>query len=290
MEKITFFDVEVLNQDPSSICAIGLVEWVDQTVTRTFYSLIKPSSLQGDHARFRVHHIHIRELLDQPDFKTVWEEVADFFEDHIVISHDIVVDMNYLMAALSKSGLAYPSCRLSCTHILTMIFYPSLKGYSLSVIAERFHIDFKAHHALEDARCCSCLLALLLQEQGASSLTELHERYHLAFGTMKPHYYKHMPLYKTIPDQSGSLLNETICLTGTLQHSKRLLEEKLQVKGGHFSRNVSYHTSILVVGKKGFWKNRYGKKNAKVNKAKHLIALGQDIRIIHESLFLKMLK
>lgn len=41
-ERITVFDIEVLNQDPASICAIGIVELIDGEITSTYYSLIKP--------------------------------------------------------------------------------------------------------------------------------------------------------------------------------------------------------------------------------------------------------
>ena len=44
-ERITVFDIEVLNQDPTSICAIGIVEIVNQKIHSTYYSLIKPKNL-----------------------------------------------------------------------------------------------------------------------------------------------------------------------------------------------------------------------------------------------------
>ena len=47
-ERITVFDIEVLNQDPASICAIGIVELIDGEITSTYYSLIKPKNLSYD--------------------------------------------------------------------------------------------------------------------------------------------------------------------------------------------------------------------------------------------------
>lgn len=290
MEKITVFDVEVLNQDPSSICSIGLVELVDGKIKNTFYSLIQPAILQKDHARYRVHHISIQDLIGQPTFDEVWKKIASYFEHHIVVSHDIVVDMNYLMAALNQHHLDYPNCLLSCTHLLSMALYPERQSYSLSSLAETFGVTFQAHHALEDAICASKILLKILENEEVHSLQELHEKYHYSFGQMDKHYYHHMPLYKSTEDTNHRLSKETVCLTGTLSISKEELEQSMQLKGTHTSRNVSYHTSILVVGKKGYWKNRYGKKNAKVNKARYLQSVGQDIKIIHEHTFVKMLK
>ena len=38
MYKRQVFDIEVLNQDPASICAIGIVELIDGEITSTYYS------------------------------------------------------------------------------------------------------------------------------------------------------------------------------------------------------------------------------------------------------------
>ncbi len=291
MERITVFDVEVLNQDPSSICSIGLVELVDGKMKNTFYSLIQPAILQKDHARYRIHHIGIQDLIGQPTFDEVWAKIEPYFQHHIVVSHDIVVDMNYLMAALNQHHLDYPNCLLSCTNLLAMALYPQRQSYSLTSLAETFDIHFQAHHALEDAICASKILFKMLESEGVSSLYELHKKYHYSFGQMDKHYYHHMPVYKSTEDiGEHPLSKETVCLTGTLSVSKEKLEQGMQSKGTHTSRNVSYHTSILVVGKKGYWKNKYGKKNAKVNKARYLQSVGQDIKIIHEHAFVKMLK
>lgn len=44
-EKITIFDIEELNNDPVSICSIGIVVLEDMKVKETFYSLIRPPKL-----------------------------------------------------------------------------------------------------------------------------------------------------------------------------------------------------------------------------------------------------
>ena len=36
-ERITVFDIEVLNQDPTSICAIGIVEIVKKSIQPTIH-------------------------------------------------------------------------------------------------------------------------------------------------------------------------------------------------------------------------------------------------------------
>ena len=47
-EKITIFDIEELNNDPVSVCSIGIVVLEDMKVKETFYSLIRPPKLTFD--------------------------------------------------------------------------------------------------------------------------------------------------------------------------------------------------------------------------------------------------
>ena len=56
-ERIVVFDIEILNQDPTSVCAIGIVELIDQKVNSIYYSLIKPKNLSYDVYRYKVHKI-----------------------------------------------------------------------------------------------------------------------------------------------------------------------------------------------------------------------------------------
>ena len=95
-ERIVVFDIEVLNQDPTSICAIGIVELVDQEVQSTYYSLIKPKNLSYDMYRYKVHKIKSQSLIHERSFDEVWKEVKHYFDKSIVVAHDIQGDMLYL--------------------------------------------------------------------------------------------------------------------------------------------------------------------------------------------------
>ena len=84
-EKITVFDIEVLNQDPASVCAIGIVQIQDLQVVSTYYSLIKPKNLSFDPYRFRVHQIRPQSLYKEKTFPEVWKDIHHYFENTIVV-------------------------------------------------------------------------------------------------------------------------------------------------------------------------------------------------------------
>lgn len=92
-ERITVFDIEVLNQDPASVCAIGIVELLDQQVISTYYSLVKPRNLSYDVYRYKVHKIKTKSLLKERPFQDVWKDIHHYFENTIVVSHDIQGDL-----------------------------------------------------------------------------------------------------------------------------------------------------------------------------------------------------
>lgn len=297
VERIVVFDIEILNTDPTSICSIGIVEMIDFQIVSTYYSLIKPRCLKYDPVRYSIHHIKNESLRYERSFKEVWNEIKDYFEDNIIVAHDINVDMMHLRAALKQEGIAYPHLRMSCTNTLAHLLLPQLHKYNLTELTKLYHIEFEAHHALEDAKACALVLKNMVEDEGFDDLTSLHMQYHLAFGEMKHNYYRNMISAETVyhikqlPKQKqNELYHQVVCFTGKLSIPREILEEKTRQVSALPCSQVTTQTNLLVVGKYGFHEVRYGKKNKKVMKAISLIKQGQDLRIIHENEYVRLLE
>ncbi len=296
-ERITVFDIEVLNQDPASICAIGIVELIDNKVASTYYSLIKPKNLSYDVYRYKVHKIKTKSLLHQRSFAVVWEEIHHYFEDAIVISHDIQGDMTNLRAALKQNQIAYPHLYMSCTNVLAHLVYPHLQKYNVKDLAQLTGFEFQAHHALEDAKACAHILLEMLKHEHVETLEELHQQFHLEFGEMKANYYRNIisaeiapQLLELVHQEDAFLYHQAVCFTGKLSVPKEILEEKTKQVSALPMHQVSTQTNYLVIGEKGYHKVRFGKENKKVLKALKLMKQGQDLRIVHENEYLKLLE
>ncbi len=296
-ERIVVFDIEVLNQDPTSICAIGIVELVDQEVQSTYYSLIKPKNLSYDMYRYKVHKIKSQSLIHERSFDEVWKEVKHYFDKSIVVAHDIQGDMLYLRETLKSYHIPYPTLQMSCTHVLAHLIYPCLKKYNLKELSKMNGFDFQAHHALEDAKATAHLLIEMLHKKNIHTLVQLHQLYHLDFGEMKQNYYRNIispesasQLLEMNQKEDAFLYHQSICFTGKLSMPKEILEEKTKGVSALYSHQVSHQTNYLVVGKNGFYKVRFGNKNKKVQKALQLIKQGQDLKIIHENEYLQLLE
>ena len=178
-ERITVFDIEVLNQDPASVCAIGIVELLDQQVISTYYSLVKPRNLSYDVYRYKVHKIKTKSLLKERPFQDVWKDIHHYFENTIVVSHDIQGDMMNLRAVLKQNHISYPHLYMSCTNVLAHLVYPDLHKYNVKELSQMIGFEFQAHHALDDAKACAQILIEMLKYEHCETLQELHQRFHL---------------------------------------------------------------------------------------------------------------
>ena len=296
-ERITVFDIEVLNQDPASICAIGIVELIDGEITSTYYSLIKPKNLSYDAYRYKVHQIKPKSLYKEKTFSEVWQEIHHYFEESIVVSHDIQGDMMNLRAAFKQNRIPYPHLYMSCTNVLAHLVYPHLHKYNVKELSLMIGFNFQAHQALDDAKACAQILIEMLKHEDCSTITALHQKFRLEFGEMKENYYRNIisaeiaPQLLEMNERTDSLLyHQSVCFTGKLSMPKEILEEKTKQMSGLPSHQVSTQTNYLVIGKEGYHKVRFGKENKKVKKALQLMKQGQDLKIIHENEYLKLLE
>lgn len=296
-ERITVFDIEVLNQDPTSVCAIGIVELIDQEVASTYYSLIKPKNLSYDAYRYKVHKIKPKNLIKERDFQDVWKDIHHYFEETIVVSHDIQGDMMYLREVLKQYHIPYPHLYMSCTNVLAHLVYPSLHKYNVKELSQMIGFEFQVHHALGDARACAQILIEMLHHEHQESIIDLHQQFHLEFGEMKTNYYRNIisaemapQLLEMVQREDALLYHQSVCFTGKLSMPKEILEEKTKEVSALYSHQVSTQTNYLVIGEIGYHKVRFGHDNKKVQKALQLKKLGQDIQIVHENEYLKLLE
>lgn len=295
-ERIVVFDIELLNNDPASICSIGIVEMIDFNIVSTYYSLIKPRVMQFDPIRYKIHNINISHLRHERRFIEVWKEIKHYFDNTIVVSHDINVDMYHLRETLKQEEIPFPNIKMSCTNVLAHLVHPELIKYNLQELANIYGVEFEAHHALEDAKAAAYILQSMVEEEGLESLKELHQEYHLAFGEMKHNYYRNIispeminNINKLPEKKVNDLYHNIVCFTGKLTLPKEVYEQKTKQVSAMPSHQVTTQTNILVVGKKSYFKVRYGKRNKKVLKALKLIKQGQDLKIIHENEYIRLL-
>lgn len=290
-ERITIFDIEELNNDPVSVCSIGVVVLEDMEIKETFYSLIRPPKLTFDPYRYKVHKIRPQDLKKQPTFPEVWKKISKYFEGNIVVSHDIQSDLNHLLAVFRRFHIKRPNCFLSCTLVLAKLFHPELQKYGLGSLCEHYAIDLEnAHNALADSLACSALLKKMMEENNYTSLKELHEKENVPLGRMTRKTIEPLVSSDKVQEVRLGIQKETVAFTGKLVHTKQEIEEYVEKDGMTPAFHVTTQTKYLVIGKKDYKQTRYQKGNKKIKKAMTLSRQGQDIKILHEDEYIDMVK
>ena len=102
-------DVETANADMSSICQIGIVEFLDGKIVEQWGSLINPLSY-FDPLNVSINGITSEMVKDSPPFLALHKTIQERIGDSIVVTH-MAFDQTSLHRASLKVGLPDFSCQ-----------------------------------------------------------------------------------------------------------------------------------------------------------------------------------
>ncbi len=182
-------DFETANTTRSSVCSIGLVVVKNGQVVQEYYQLVKPDDMYFDPICVRIHGITPEDVKDAPSFQEVWQDVSHLLEGTLVIAHNASFDMSVLRYSLDACDLDYPTFSYNCTVNVSKKTWLGLHSYSLNVVAEHLQLEFKHHHALEDAQVAAQVYLEACQYNQVSSHEELIEKLEIGQGTIYPNGY-----------------------------------------------------------------------------------------------------
>lgn len=174
-------DFETANQEPSSVCSVGVVMVRNGQVAGTFYSLIQPEPNYYHYWCQRVHGIRQSDTDDAPVFSKVWEQL----ELHIVnvffskqepddiryqiatlpfVAHNACFDEGCLKAVFKVYQMDYPDYRFYDTLTASrQQFGHALPNHQLHTVAAACGYDLQNHHhALADAEACAAIALCIL--------------------------------------------------------------------------------------------------------------------------------
>jgi len=271
-------DVETANADLSSICQIGIASFRNGGLVDTWVSLVNPED-EFDSINISIHGIDEHQVKDAPNWAGVLPSVTSRLQNRIVVSHT-PFDRLALTRACDRSEVPACACTwLDSARVVRRAWQEfSKSGYGLSNVAAHFGIEYRAHDALEDARCAGELLLRAMVETGLTIeqwLTRVEQ-----------------PIDPTASggcrrdgNPDGELFGEVLVFTGALSIPRREAADAASASGCQVDSGVTQHTTLLVVGDEDLRKLNGHEKSLKHRKAEQLIAKGQPIRILGESDF-----
>lgn len=139
------------------VIEIGCVEIIDRNLTgRQYQSYINPDCEIEEGAQ-RVHGITAEQLVGEPRFPEILDEVLEFVKDAEVLIHNAGFDLGFLNHELELAGRAdkFENCCLKVTDTLMLAREKSSGGSSLDQLCDFYQVDRRErewHGALLDAR------------------------------------------------------------------------------------------------------------------------------------------
>jgi DNA polymerase III subunit epsilon len=158
MKTFAAIDFETANQNPSSVCSVGIVFVEDGRLVDTFYSLIRPVPNHYSYWNTRIHGLTYFDTEDAPEFPQVWGQVAAKLEGMTLVAHNSPFDEGCLKSVFRWYDLAYPKYEFRCTCRASRKAFPHLANHQLHTVSEHCGFDLRNHHhALADAEAAAVI-------------------------------------------------------------------------------------------------------------------------------------
>ncbi len=151
--NFTIVDVETTGGSPffSRVIEVGLLRIEKGKVVEQYQTLVNPE-VEVPEFISRMTGITDSQLVNQPLFSDIAEELLPKFEDAIFVAHNVNFDYSFLKEEFRRSGLSFNSDRL-CTVRLSRSLYKEFKHHNLSALIERYGLKVNnRHRAFDDAK------------------------------------------------------------------------------------------------------------------------------------------
>lgn len=164
MNDFAAIDFETANEQPCSVCSVGIVVVRGGEVVDDFYSLIRPEPNYYKWFCQRVHGLCHEDTDDADIFPTVWRRVEPLIDGLPLVAHNSPFDEGCLRAVMRVYQMDWPGYCFYCTcRAARRVFGRTLPNHQLHTVSEAcgFHLE-NHHHALADAEACAAIALKIL--------------------------------------------------------------------------------------------------------------------------------
>lgn len=307
MLDFTAIDFETANSFRGSPCSVGLVKVRGGVVVDERHWLIRPPEQvdRFDPFNVRMHGITAEMVADAPRWNVVLPQIVNFIGGDVVVAHNAGFDTSVIRYACAADGIEWPSLTFLCTLVIARRAF-SLPSYRLPFVTEACGVVLQGHHdALADARAVVDIVRRMVSSGGVDDLHGLAALHGVRVGTMASGIYSGSirtspggscgalvaPDANSEADVDGYLYGRVVVFTGALMSMTRQLAwDEVVRSGGRPEENTTKRTNVLVLGSFNPGNLRPGAEySGKVQKAFALQGKGQDIELMTEDDFLRVL-
>lgn len=176
-------DFQTANRWHKSACSVALVTVKDGKIIDTFYSLIRPGILHFDKENTALHGITKEMVKDAPYFDELWPLIKEKINGKTLVAHYAKFDMDVLEEELAGNELAFPSCPVFCTCVLSQAMFPEMPQHRLQDVTEKIGFNLEQrYNAMAHARACVAIVEYALKATGAEFLQDVADAYQFHLG------------------------------------------------------------------------------------------------------------
>lgn len=164
MTDFAAIDFETANEQPSSVCSVGIVTVREGKRADALYSLIHPEPEYYQWFCRRVHGLGPEDTCGAPVFPYVWERIAPLVEGLPLVAHNARFDERCLKAVFRVYQMDYPDYVFHDTLSASRRHFGCrLPDHQLHTVAEACGYNLvNHHHALADAEACAAIALSIL--------------------------------------------------------------------------------------------------------------------------------
>ncbi|MFA5752697.1 MAG: exonuclease domain-containing protein [Bacteroidales bacterium] len=164
MNDFAAIDFETANEQPSSVCSVGIAIVRHGLLEQTIYRLIKPEPEYYLYRNTMVHGLSSMDTQNAGVFSYVWKEIEPHIQDLPLVAHNAIFDRGCLKAAFMTYRMDYPDYVFHCTlKASRKHFGKSLPNHKLPTVAAACDYVLTYHHnALDDALACAAIALKIL--------------------------------------------------------------------------------------------------------------------------------
>jgi DNA polymerase-3 subunit epsilon len=283
--KFLALDVETANAELSSICALGMALFENGEILREWYTLVNPLTF-FDGMNVSIHGIQPEDVEDAPTFAELAANLWEILAPNIVVTHTHF-DKASIHQAAEVNGVSIPSISWLDSARVARRTWPECarSGYGLAPLCRKIGYEFRHHHALEDAKAAGQILLSASRCTGIG-IAEWLERVELPITPRKRER-------KSIVRDGhidGPLAGEVVVFTGSLSMTREEAADLAALAGCEVDSNVTRKTTLLIVGELDITRMGGHERSRKWRKAEELISEGQEIRVLGEHDFRKIMR
>jgi DNA polymerase-3 subunit epsilon len=164
MNSFAAIDFETANEQPSSVCSVGIVIVRHGILENTIYKLIRPEPEYYLYRNTLVHGLSSLDTETADVFSNVWGDIEPYILDLPLVAHNAIFDRGCLKAAFLTYQMDYPDYEFKCTlQASRKYFGKSLPNHRLPTVAAACgHLLTNHHNALDDALACAAIALKIL--------------------------------------------------------------------------------------------------------------------------------